>query len=215
MFELFVAGGFTMWPLLLLSAAMVGIVLERFWSLRRTTVLPGGLTAEVVTLVRGRRIDAEHIEALRRHSPLGRVLGTVLAERHRPHEYLVARVEDAGRQVVHGLSRWLNSLGTIAIIAPMLGLLGTVSGMIRMFLVITEVGVGDANRLAGGIGEALLSTAFGLIVAIPAYIFHRYLRGRVHDYALDLAREANQVMEALEAGTTTAAPSTPAARAAR
>jgi len=197
-FELFLAGGFTMWPLLLLSAVALGIVLERFWTLRRTTVLPSGLTAEVATLVRGRRIDTEHLAALRRHSPLGRVLATVLAERHRPHEFLIARVEDAGRDVVHDLSRWLNSLGTIAIIAPMLGLLGTVSGMIRMFLVITEVGVGDANRLAGGIGEALLSTAFGLIVAIPAYIFHRYFRGRVHDYALGLAREANHVIEVLD-----------------
>lgn len=198
MFELFLAGGFTMWPLLLLSAVALGIVLERFWTLRRTTVLPSGLTAEVATLVRGRRIDTEHLAALRRHSPLGRVLATVLAERHRPHEFLIARVEDSGRDVVHDLSRWLNSLGTIAIIAPMLGLLGTVSGMIRMFLVITEVGVGDANRLAGGIGEALLSTAFGLIVAIPAYIFHRYFRGRVHDYALGLAREANHVIEVLD-----------------
>lgn len=198
MFELFLAGGFTMWPLLLLSAVALGIVLERFWSLRRTTVLPSGLTAEVATLVRGRRVDTEHLVALRQHSPLGRVLATVLAERHRPHEFLIARVEDAGRDVVHDLSRWLNSLGTIAIIAPMLGLLGTVSGMIRMFLVITEVGVGDANRLAGGIGEALLSTAFGLIVAIPAYIFHRYFRGRVHDFALGLAREANRVIEVLD-----------------
>jgi biopolymer transport protein ExbB len=209
-FELFLAGGFTMWPLLLLSAVALGIVLERFWSLRRSTVLPSGLTAEVSTLVRGRRVDTEHLVALRQHSPLGRVLATVLAERHRPHEFLIARVEDAGRDVVHDLSRWLNSLGTIAIIAPMLGLLGTVSGMIRMFLVITEVGVGDANRLAGGIGEALLSTAFGLIVAIPAYIFHRYFRGRVHDFALGLAREANHVIEVLD---TTAPVEKPVARA--
>jgi biopolymer transport protein ExbB len=209
-FELFLAGGFTMWPLLLLSAVALGIVLERFWSLRRSTVLPSGLTAEVSTLVRGRRVDTEHLVALRQHSPLGRVLATVLAERHRPHEFLIARVEDAGRDVVHDLSRWLNSLGTIAIIAPMLGLLGTVSGMIRMFLVITEVGVGDANRLAGGIGEALLSTAFGLIVAIPAYIFHRYFRGRVHDFALGLAREANHVIEVLDS---TAPVEKPVARA--
>jgi biopolymer transport protein ExbB len=209
-FELFLAGGFTMWPLLLLSAVALGIVLERFWSLRRSTVLPSGLTAEVSTLVRGRRVDTEHLVALRQHSPLGRVLATVLAERHRPHEFLIARVEDAGRDVVHDLSRWLNSLGTIAIIAPMLGLLGTVSGMIRMFLVITEVGVGDANRLAGGIGEALLSTAFGLVVAIPAYIFHRYFRGRVHDFALGLAREANHVIEVLD---TTAPVEKPVARA--
>lgn len=198
MLELFLAGGVVMWPLLLLSALTVGIILERFWSLRRGTVLPPGLSDEVATLVRGRRIDNEHIAALRGHSPLGRVLATVLSERYRPHDYLVARIEDTGRDVVHGLNRWLNTLGTIAIIAPMLGLLGTVLGMIRMFLVINEVGVGDAGRLAGGIGEALMSTAFGLVVAIPAYVFHRYFRGRVHEYGLGLASEASRVVETLD-----------------
>jgi biopolymer transport protein ExbB len=196
--ELFLAGGVVMWPLLALSALAVGIILERFWSLRRSVVLPSGLTAEVVTLIRGRRIETDHVNALRQHSPLGTVLATVLAERHRPHEVLVARVEDSGRAIVHGFAKWLNTLGTIAIIAPMLGLLGTVIGMIRMFLVINEVGVGDANRLAGGIGEALMSTAFGLVVAIPAYIFHRYFRGRVHEYALALAGEAGKAVEAIE-----------------
>lgn len=198
MLELFLAGGAVMWPLLALSALVLGIILERFWSLRRGTVLPAGLTQEVSTLLRSRRVDAEHIAALRGHSPLGRVLATVVAERHRPHEYLLARVEDTGREVVHGLGKWLNTLGTIAIIAPMLGLLGTVSGMIQMFLVINEIGVGDANRLAGGIGEALMTTAFGLVVAIPAYVFHRYFRGRVHEYALALAGEAAHLVEVVE-----------------
>jgi biopolymer transport protein ExbB len=197
--ELFLAGGLVMWPLLALSALTVGIILERFWSLRRSTVTPAGLTQEVTTLLRGRRVDPEHLAALRRHSPLGRVLATVLAERHRPHDYLLARVEDTGRDVVHGLGKWLNTLGTIAIIAPMLGLLGTVSGMIRMFLVINDVGVGDANQLAGGIGEALMTTAFGLVVAIPAYVFHRYFRGRVQEYALALAGEATQLVEQIDA----------------
>lgn len=199
MLELFRVGGVVMWPLLALSALAVGIILERFWTLRRKVVIPPNLTAEVVTLVRGRRIEASHIDALRLHSPLGKVLATALAERHRPHEKLVAKIEDTGREVVHGLNRWLNTLGTIAIIGPMVGLLGTVIGMIRMFLVITDVGTGDANRLAGGIGEALMATAFGLVVAIPAYIFHRYFRGLVQDFALDMARDAAQVVDALDA----------------
>lgn len=196
--ELFRVGGVVMWPLLALSALAVGIILERFWTLRRKTVLPPGLTGEVITLVRGRRIESSHIDALRQHSPLGKVLATALAERHRQHEKLVARVEDTGREVVHGLNRWLNTLGTIAIIGPMMGLLGTVIGMIRMFLVITDVGVGDANRLAGGIGEALMATAFGLVVAIPAYIFHRYFRGVTQEFALEMARDASQVVDALD-----------------
>lgn len=199
MLELFLAGGVFMWPLLLGSALMVAIVIERFWSLRRSSVLPAGLGAEVASLLRSRRVDAEHIQALRQHSPLGRVLATAVAERHRPHTYLVSRIEDTGRDVVHGLNRWMNTLGTIAIIAPMVGLLGTVSGMIRMFLVITEFGVGDANRLAGGIGEALLTTALGLLVAIPAYVFHRYFRGRIQEYGLAMAREASQLIEVIEA----------------
>ncbi len=215
MLELFRIGGFVMWPLLALSALMVGIVLERFWSLRRRTVLPPGLTDEVITLVRGRRIEPSHIDALRQHSPLGRILATALAERHRPHEKLVERIEDTGREVVHGLSRWLNTLGTIAIIGPMMGLLGTVIGMIRMFLVITEVGTGDATRLAGGIGEALMATAFGLFVAIPAYIFHRYFRGRVQEYALTMSREATWVVDALEATPGERPAQTPPAAAAR
>jgi biopolymer transport protein ExbB len=196
--ELFQAGGVVMWPLLLLSAMMVGIILERFWSLRQATILPPGLGAEVATLVHGRRIDPVHIERLRQHSPLGRVLATVLAERNRPHEVMISRVEDTGRDVVHGLGKWLNTLGTIAIIAPLLGLLGTVSGMIKMFLVINQAGVGNANQLAGGIGEALMATAFGLVVAIPAYIFHRYFRGKVQDLGLALARETAPVIEALD-----------------
>lgn len=199
MLELFLAGGVFMWPLLLGSGFMFAIVIERFWSLRRSSIMPRGLSAEVAALVRSRRVDGEHIQALRQHSPLGRVLATALAERHRPHSYLVSRIEDTGRDVVHGLNRWLNTLGTIAIIAPMVGLLGTVSGMIRMFLVITEFGVGDASRLAGGIGEALLTTAFGLLVAIPAYVFHRYFRGRVQEYGLAMAREVGHLIETLEA----------------
>jgi biopolymer transport protein ExbB len=214
--ELFRVGGVVMWPLLALSALAVGIILERFWTLRRKTVLPPNLTAEVLTLVRGRRIESSHIDALRQHSPLGKVLATALAERHRPHEKLVARVENTGREVVHGLSRWLNTLGTIAIIGPMMGLLGTVIGMIRMFLVITDVGTGDATRLAGGIGEALMATAFGLVVAIPAYIFHRYFRGLVQAFALEMARDASQVVDALEtpAADRAATAAAPAVRAA-
>lgn len=198
MWELFNAGGPIMWPLLALGVLALGIVLERLWSLRSAVIVPPDLTGEVLGLVRGGRIQDSHLQTLRSHSPLGRVLATVLRERDQAHEVLVSRVEETGRQVVHGLSRWLNTLGTIAIISPLVGLLGTVTGMIRMFLVITEFGVGDATRLAGGIGEALMTTAFGLVIAIPAYILHRYLRGHVQDLAMALARDASQVVEACE-----------------
>ncbi len=205
MWELFKAGGPIMWPLLALAILALGIILERLWSLRRATILPAGVTDQVLTLVREQRVGSEHIASLRTHSPLGRVLATVLTERKRPHDILVSRTEDTGRQVVHGLSRWLNTLGTIAIVSPLVGLLGTVTGMIRMFLVITEFGVGDASRLAGGIGEALMTTAFGLVVAIPAYILHRYFRGLIQDYAVTMAHEAARVVEAIESQPRTAA----------
>ena len=108
------------------------------------------------------------------------------------------KAEEIGRQVVHGMGRFLNTLGTIATISPLLGLLGTVIGLIRMFLVITTAGIGDANKLAGGIGEALVATASGLVVAIFAYFFHRYLRGHVVSLGVGLEREAALLIDSLE-----------------
>lgn len=182
----------------ILSALALAIVVERFWTLRRRSVLPPNLGEEVRQWARTRKIEPQHLQALRDNSPLGAVLATVLANRHRSRDVIRSKTEDEGRQVVHELGRYLNTLGTIAIVSPLAGLLGTVFGLIRMFLVITSVGIGDANKLAGGIGEALVATAAGLSVAIFAYLFHRYLRGRVLDYALALEREATLLIDALE-----------------
>lgn len=198
MFEILKAGGWVMFPLVLASIAAVGIVLERLWSLRRSAVLPPKLGAEVRAWARSPKLEREHIEKLRRNSPLGAVLAVVVANRQRSREVIRQKAEDAGRQVVHQLGRYLNLLGSIAIISPLMGLLGTVSGLIRMFLVITTAGIGDANALAGGIGEALVATAAGLVVAIFAYLFHRYLRGRVLDLAVALEHEASLLLDSLE-----------------
>lgn len=198
MFEILKSGGWVMIPLVLASITMVGIVLERFWSLRRSAVVPGKLGAEVRAWARSAKIERDHLEKLRSNSPLGAVLEAIVAHRQRSREVIREKAEEAGRQVVHQLGRYLNLLGTIATISPLLGLIGTVSGLIRMFLVITKAGIGDANALAGGIGEALIATAFGLCVAVLAYLFHRTLRGRVQDLALDLEREASQLIDALE-----------------
>lgn len=200
MFEILKAGGWVMIPLVLASVAMVGIILERFWSLRRSAVLPPKLGAEVRAWARSARVEKEHLEKLRRNSPLGAVLAEIVAHRQRSREVLRSKAEDAGRQVTHRLGRFLNTLGTIAIISPLLGLLGTISGLIRMFLVITTAGIGDANALAGGIGEALVATATGLVIAVVAYVFHRYFRGRVLDLAMELEREASLLIDALEQG---------------
>src|SRR3990167_7986994 len=154
-------------PILLLAVLALAIIIERFWSLRSKEVLPPGLGAEVREWARGRQLDPQHIDVLRRNSPLGEVLAAALDVRFRPRELIKERVEYVGRHVAHHMERFLNTLGTIASVSPLLGLLGTVFGMIQMFLKILTTGVGDVNQLAGGIGQALISTAGGLRVAVP------------------------------------------------
>ncbi|MFA5683085.1 MAG: MotA/TolQ/ExbB proton channel family protein [Lysobacteraceae bacterium] len=204
MWELIKSGGWTMVPILLCGAFSVAIILERFWSLRRREVIPATLGEEVRQWVRGGRLEAAHIETLRKNSPLGELLAAVLDVRHRPHEQVKERVEDAGRHIAHDLERFLNPLGTIAGVAPLLGLLGTVFGMIRMFFGILSSGVGDAMHLAGGIGEVLVSTAAGLCVAIPSLLFHRYFRSRVAAYLMAMEKQAMALIDTLEgSGSTT------------
>lgn len=198
MLELFLAGGWVMWPILACSIAALTIILERFWTLRRSAVLPPGLGQEVRDWARTARVEPQHIEILRKNSPLGELLAEALANRWRPREVIKERVEDVGRHITHRLERFLNTLGTIAAISPLLGLLGTVVGMIRLFLAILKSGVGDAARLAGGIGEALISTAAGLLVAIPALMFYRYFRGLVAEYVIEMEKQAIALIDALE-----------------
>ncbi|HEU0153755.1 MAG TPA: MotA/TolQ/ExbB proton channel family protein [Arenimonas sp.] len=200
MLELIKAGGWVMLPIILLAVLALAIILERFWSLRRQEVLPPGLGEEVREWARGRALDPKHIDVLRRNSPLGELLAAGLDVRHRPRELIKERIEDVGRHVAHRMERFMNTLGTIAAVTPLLGLLGTVFGMIEMFLDILTAGVGDANRLAGGIGQALISTAAGLCVAIPALMFHRYLRGRVTGYVIDMEKQATALLDALDEG---------------
>lgn len=200
MLELLIAGGWVMWPIGLCSAVALAIVLERFWTLRRRAVLPPGLGDEVREWAAQHKLDPAHVEALRRNSPLGELLAAGIDVRHRPREIIKERIEDVGRHVVHQLERFLNTLGTIAGVAPLLGLLGTVIGMIRMFLSILEHGVGDVTQLAGGIGQALVTTAAGLVVAIPALMFYRYFRGRVLEFVVDMEKQAMALVDTLDAG---------------
>jgi biopolymer transport protein ExbB len=197
--ELLMAGGWAMVPILLSSAIALAIILERFWSLRRSAVAPPQLGAEVREWAHTRRLDPAHIEALRANSPLGELLAAALTVRHRPREVIKERVEDTGRHVVHRLDRFLNTLGTIALVSPLLGLLGTVFGLIRMFLAVMVSGVGDPMKMAGGIGEALVCTAAGLCVAIPAYAFHRYFRGKVNDLLVEMERQVFLLTDELTA----------------
>ena len=207
MLELIRAGGWPMIPLLLLSAVALGIIVERFWSLRPTRVLPPGLGDEVLAWVaRGKPLEPAHIDSLRSTSPLGALLASALDVRHRSREEVRERVEDVGRHLVHRMERFLNTLGTIASAGPLLGLFGTVVGMIEMFLGILDHGIGDASQLAGGIGKALVCTAAGMLVAIPALAFHRYFRGRIAGYIVDMEHEAIRLMDVLDAPPGSPAP---------
>ncbi len=198
MLELVKAGGWPMIPLLLLAVLALAIVVERFWSLRRKEVLPPGLGDEVRRWAAGGQLDPAHIETLRRNSPLGALLAAALDVRDRPRVLIRERIEDTGRHQVHRMERFLNALGTIAAAGPLLGLFGTVVGMIQMFLGILDHGIGDVNQLAGGIGKALVCTATGMIVAIPALVFHRHFRSRVAGYVIEMEREATTLLDTLD-----------------
>jgi len=206
--ELVRAGGWPMIPLLLLSAVALAIIVERFWSLRRLRVMPPALGEEVRAWVaRGKPLDPAHVESLRSTSPLGALLAAALDVRSRSREQIRERVEDVGRHLVHRMERFLNTLGTIAAAGPLLGLFGTVVGMIEMFIGILDHGIGDANQLAGGIGKALVCTAAGMVVAIPALAFHRYFRGRIAGYIVDMEHEAMRLMDVLDTAPAAVAPS--------
>lgn len=197
MLEIVEAGGWLMLPIIACSIAAVAIVLERLWTLQTKRVLPQEVTAQVWEWVKTNRLDARHIQTLHDSSPLGEVLAAGLLHRHSPREVLKESIEDSGRHVVHELERFLNPLGTIAAISPLLGLLGTVSGMIKAFTTITSQGVGHPEVLAGGIAEALITTAAGLSVAIPALIAYRYLRRRVDGLVVLIEKESIRFVELL------------------
>ena len=192
-------------PILLCSTLAVAIIIERFWSLRRRSVVPEGLGDTVRTWAAHNELDLDRINQIRSESALGRVLAAAIINRHRSREIIKEAVEDTGRHVVHELERFLNTLGTIAGIAPLLGLLGTVIGMIRVFSAIMLHGVGNANELAGGISEALITTAAGLTVAIPSYFFYRYFQGLVAEYVVSMEEQAIGLIETIDRGHMSAA----------
>ena len=197
MWELFQAGGPFMWAIAVCSILAAAIVAERMWTLQQRRVMPPDLTRRIWTLVESGQVNDKVIAALETNSPLGKILATGLQHRHRPRELMMERIQDAGRHVAHELDRFLNTLGTIAGVAPLLGLLGTVTGIINAFNVIYSGGLGDPRALSGGISEALLTTAFGLMVAIPSFVAYRYLRGRVDGTVVQIEKDVVRFADAL------------------
>ena len=198
MWEIVRAGGPLMWPIILCSVLAAAIFLERLWTLQARRVLPPALTRRVWQLVENDQITDNAIKVLEQSSPLGRVLAAGLANRHRSRAAMKERLEDTGRHVVHELERFLDALGTIASISPLLGLLGTVTGIIRAFNAISAGGAGDPRMLSGGIAEALITTAAGLCVAIPALVGYKFLRRRIDRIVVDMEKEAILLVDAVE-----------------
>ncbi len=195
MFELVLAGGWLMIPIILCSVVALAIVGERFYSLREDMIAPSVMVTELWQLHRDGKLTNDHIRTVHSSSPLGRILAAGLVNMHHEREVMKEVIEENGRQVVQQLERYLNTLGTIASISPLLGLLGTVIGMIKVFAAITASGVGDPTVLAGGISEALITTAAGLSVAIPSLMFYRYFRGRVDSLVLKMEEESLKLVE--------------------
>lgn len=197
MFELVKAGGWLMWPIILCSVAATAIIGERLWSLQKKYVAPPTLIQQIQQWLERKELDQARINLLAETSPLGRILAAGLINRDHDREIMKEAIEDTGRHVVPELDRYLNSLGTIAAITPFLGLLGTVLGMIEMFAGISSHGVGDPAVVAGGIAQALITTAAGLGVAIPSVMFFRYFRGKISELLVDMEQEAIKLVEIL------------------
>jgi biopolymer transport protein ExbB len=173
----------------------LAIIVERIWSLQMRRVLPKHLVAQVWRWEKVRQLNDENLRDLQASSPLGSILAAGILNRNQSRDIMKESIEDTGRHIVHELERYLNTLGTIAAITPLLGLLGTVIGMIKVFATITTQGVGNPGALAGGISEALLTTAAGMSVAIPTLMFFRYFRGRVRMLVLRMEQEAMTMVE--------------------
>jgi len=195
--ELVQAGGWLMYPILLSSIIAAGIIAERLWTLQTRKVIPEKLMTGIWNLLSKDQLTEQNIIEIEQGSPLGKVLAAGLVNRHLSRDLIRESIEETGRFVTHELEKFLNTLGTISTITPLLGLLGTVIGMIKVFTAITTVGVGDPTVLAGGISEALITTAAGLTVAIPSLIFYRYLKRKIDELVVGMEQEAMKLVEVL------------------
>jgi len=196
-FEIVSSGGIVMIFLLILMALAMMIVGERFWSLRNKEIIPDSLSEQVIGWSKKKFLDKKHIEQLSDNSPLGFLMATALKKRNDPREEIVEAVEDAGRHLSHQMEKPLNWLSVISEISPLLGLLGTVIGMMKVFANIMEFGVGNAGQLAGGISQALTTTAAGLIVAIPAVLFYRHFKNKIADQTIVMEQQVMHLIDSL------------------
>lgn len=198
MLEIIKSGGIVMWPIILCSVLALAISAERFWTLRRDQIAPKGLLQRVWSWMKNDKLDSAHLRELRNDSPLGRVLAAGLVNARHGRDLMKESIQEAASVEIHYMERYLSTLGTVAAISPLLGLLGTVFGMIEVFNQIVLQGTGNAGAFAGGISEALISTAAGLIVAIPALVSYRMLMRRVDELVVFMEQEATKLVDVLQ-----------------
>lgn len=197
MFEIVRSGGVMMLPIILCSIIAIAIIIERFWTLSPSRIAPRNALADVWAKIKHNQLDAGQLRELRMSSPLGQILAAGLVNAKAGRAVMIESIELAASHVVHDMERYLSTLGTIAAVAPLLGLLGTVFGMIEVFSQTVNVGNGDISLLAGGIAVALITTAAGLIVGIPALFFHRMFVRKVEALVVELERESIKLVDAL------------------
>lgn len=200
MLEIIASGGLFIWPILLCSLVAVTIIIERWWALKPNKVSPPAMLAQVWIWLKADKIDAAKIRELRAAAPLGEILATGLSNAHLGRDIMKQSIDDSAGKVIHDLEKHLDIIGTIALISPLLGLLGTVVGMIEVFSQIVLSGTGDPGILAGGISQALITTASGLCVAVPALIAHRYYLRKVDAIVVQMEQETIKLVDALHSG---------------
>ena len=196
MWELVKSGGLLMLPILIASVLAMAICFERAWALRASRVAPPNLLAEVWGWIKNKQLDAEKLRQLKANSPLGEILAAGLLNSRHGREIMKECIEESANVVIHHMERYLSVLGTLAMISPLLGLLGTVVGIIEAFMAInTGSGMGDPALLASGISKALMTTAGGLFVAIPAMIMHRYFVRHISTMAVEMEQQAIKLVD--------------------
>lgn len=194
MWEIIQAAGWPIWPLIFASIVALAIIGERLWALRANVIAPKNLLPEVQRNLSQGAITRDACEKLQQHSLLGEIFASALLNAEAPREVTKEAIEETGRAVAHKLEKYLTTLGTIATVAPLLGLLGTVIGMVELFGAFTAQGH-DVAQFARGISVALYNTAGGIVVAVPAMIFHRYFRGKVDSLIIDMEQQAIRLVE--------------------
>ncbi len=214
MFSLIQAAGWPIWFLIATSLVAVALIVERFLSLKRDKVLPPRLLDDVLELHRNRQITPEMVQRLEASSPIGRVFASGLRQELAPRDVMKESMEEAGRAVAHDLEKYLSALGTIASLAPLMGLFGTVVGMIEIFGSQAPTGATNPQQLAHGISVALYNTAFGLVIAIPSMICYRHFRARVDGYLVEMEQQSLRLIDTIRLNLAPAQAAVQAAQAA-